>query len=108
VDNYTYAPTGQLGTSDATIVVSWSYNGVAANTNVIISVMRPYATLEVTKSPNKTVYAITTSMGENNEVITYYERFDPTGMIVTATLHQARGTETQVITNYTYPNEDLD
>ena len=81
VTNYTYIPTGSLKTTDKKVVISYTEENITKTAEVNITVNakptpppveKNLTSIKITKMPNKTVY-------EEGE------KFDPTGMEVTAT-----------------------
>ena len=92
VTGYTYAPTAALTTSDTTITISYTEDGVTKTCTQAITVntVTPPAPatltgIAVTTAPTKTTY----TAGEN---------FDPAGMVVTATYNDS---STAAVTGYT-------
>ena len=102
VTNYTYIPTGSLKTTDKKVVISYTEENITnteenitktAEVNITVNakptpppVEKNLTSIKITKMPNKTVY-------EEGE------KFDPTGMEVTAIYSD---NTRAVITNYTY------
>ena len=95
ITNYTYSPEGSLKTTDKKVVISYTEKNITKTAEVNITVNakptpppveKNLTNIKITKMPNKTVY-------EEGE------KFDPTGMEVTATYSD---NTRAVITNYTY------
>ena len=93
ITNYTYSPTGSLKTTDKKVTISYTEDNITKTAEINITVNgtpppveKNLTNIKITKMPNKTVY---------NEG----EKFDPTGMEVTATYSD---NTRAVITNYTY------
>ena len=93
ITNYTYSPTGSLKTTDKKVTISYTEGNITktAEINITVNATPPpveknLTNIKITKMPNKTVY---------NEG----EKFDPTGMEVTAIYSD---NTRAVITNYTY------
>ena len=93
ITNYTYSPTGSLKTTDKKVTISYTEGNITKTAEINITVNgtpppveKNLTNIKITKMPNKTVY---------NEG----EKFDPTGMEVTATYSD---NTRAVITNYTY------
>ena len=88
VTDYAYSPTGALSTSDTKITIT--YQGKTAEITIVVNkkvVEQPEVTLrriEITTKPTKTTYEVG-------------EKFDPSGMVVTATYSD--GTS-KIISNY--------
>ena len=61
---------------------------------ISITVVEPQITLTVTTPPNKTQYYLG-------------DTFNPTGMVITATIIDGDGTHTQIVNNYTYDGETI-
>lgn len=91
VTGYTCSPSGALTEEDDTILISYTENGITAKTAIAIAVSaaKPVS-IAITKQPDKTDYYA----GES---------FDPTGMVVTATMED--GT-TKTVTGYTCAPSD--
>ena len=96
ITNYTYSPTGSLKTTDKKVTISYTEDNITktAEINITVNATPPpveknLTNIKITKMPNKTVY-------EEGE------KFDSTGMEVTATYSD---NTRAVITNYTYSPE---
>ena len=93
ITNYTYSPTGSLKTTDKKVTISYTEGNITktAEINITVNATPPpveknLTSIKITKMPNKTVY-------EEGE------KFDPTGMEVTATYSD---NSQEKVTNYTY------
>ena len=94
ITEYTYSPTGSLTVNDNKIVIT--YQGKTATVNITVQEIkqeeRKLERIEITSQPNKTTY-------------TEGEKFDSTGMIITAIYSD--GTR-EIITNYScFPVTEL-
>ena len=94
ITEYTYSPTGSLTVNDNKIVIT--YQGKTATVNITVQEVkqeeRKLERIEITSQPNKTTY-------------TEGEKFDSTGMIITAIYSD--GTR-EIITNYScFPVTEL-
>lgn len=89
VTDYTFT-TKQLDVTDHAIDISWTYTqGYSASTTQTISVRYPNVSLQVDIPPDRTSYDVN-------------DLFDPTGMVIRASIEIPNGVRTQVVSNYTY------
>ena len=99
ITNYTYSPTGSLKTTDKKVTISYTEDNITktAEINITVNATPPpveknLTNIKITKMPNKTVY-------EEGE------KFDPTGMEVTATYSD---NSQDIVEGYSYtPTEKL-
>jgi len=85
VTDYTYAPEGELTTSDTEIIISYTQNGITKTVSQAISVKEAVLeSIAITTNPTKMEYKVG-------------ETFDPSGMVVTATFSDS---STEEVTNY--------
>src|SRR5699024_1814 len=93
ITNYTYTPNGALKVADTKITIS--YQGKTAEIGITVTsipVEKTLEKIEVTTKPNKTTY-------------TEGERFNPTGMVITAIYSDD---SKEIVEDYTYsPNGAL-
>ena len=91
VTGYTYAPTAALTTSDTTITISYTEDGVTETCTQAITVNAAPAT--------KTLSSISVKTAPTKVIYTEGENFDKTGMVIEATYSDSTKKD---VTTYTY------